>query len=88
MIGAAVYDAAYVLAEYLERHPELVNGNRVLELGAGPGLVGIVAGLLGAEKVIVTDGDETVVELAQRNIDDVEKKVDFAGSVSAKRLLW
>ncbi|CAN0158926.1 unnamed protein product, partial [Hapterophycus canaliculatus] len=31
--GASVYPAAYVLAEYLERHPYLVRGKRVIELG-------------------------------------------------------
>lgn len=31
--GASVYPAAYVLAEYLERHPYLIRGKRVIELG-------------------------------------------------------
>lgn len=31
--GASVYPAAYVLAEYLERHPYLIEGKRVIELG-------------------------------------------------------
>ncbi len=37
-----------VLAQYLHHHPELVAGRRVLDLGAGSGLVGIVAARLGA----------------------------------------
>jgi predicted nicotinamide N-methyase len=38
---------AVVLSEYLETNAELVREKMVVELGAGTGLVGIVAGLLG-----------------------------------------
>lgn len=38
---------AVVLCEYLEKNQDLVKDKRVVELGAGTGLVGIVAGLLG-----------------------------------------
>lgn len=31
--GASVYPAAFVLADFLERHPYLVRGKRVIELG-------------------------------------------------------
>ena len=36
-----------MLCEYLERNPELVRSKTILELGAGTGLVGMVASLLG-----------------------------------------
>ena len=36
------------LAQHLQAHPELVAGKRVLDLGAGSGLVGIVAAQAGA----------------------------------------
>ncbi|XP_075927830.1 protein N-lysine methyltransferase METTL21A isoform X5 [Petromyzon marinus] len=46
-VAAVVWDAAVVLATYLELGAVEVKGKRVLELGAGTGLVGIVAALLG-----------------------------------------
>jgi SAM-dependent methyltransferase len=50
--GLNVWDGAVVLAKYLEiTHPDLT-GRRVLELGAGTGLVGIAAALLGADTLL------------------------------------
>ena len=48
--GVVVWDAALVLAYFLERHQEelkLSEGIKVLELGAGTGVVGLVAAALG-----------------------------------------
>ena len=38
---------AVVLCEYLTQNPEIVRGRRVLELGAGTGLAGMVAAIAG-----------------------------------------
>ncbi|XP_030205943.1 protein N-lysine methyltransferase METTL21A isoform X2 [Gadus morhua] len=46
-VAAVVWDAAVVLALYLELAPVELRGRPVIELGAGTGLVGIVAALLG-----------------------------------------
>ena len=40
---AYIWAGGMVLARYVQDHPELVRGRRVLDLGAGSGLVGIVA---------------------------------------------
>lgn len=53
--GGSVWEAAEVLAELLSEEPGRVRGRRVLELGAGCGLLGIVAGALGAREVTLTD---------------------------------
>lgn len=42
--------------------------DRVLELGAGTGLVSIVAARLGAPKVLATDGDSMVCEALAKNV--------------------
>ncbi|CAM9792327.1 unnamed protein product [Ectocarpus sp. 6 AP-2014] len=78
--GASVYPAAYVLAEYLERHPYLVRGKRVIELGgccAVPARAALFAALQyhwmtfkGAAEVCLTDGDEESLKLTQRNVTD------------------
>jgi predicted nicotinamide N-methyase len=48
--GVVVWDAALVLAHFLVRHQDrfrLGEGVHVLELGAGTGIVGVVAAALG-----------------------------------------
>uniref|UniRef100_A0A8C6UFC3 Protein N-lysine methyltransferase METTL21A n=1 Tax=Neogobius melanostomus TaxID=47308 RepID=A0A8C6UFC3_9GOBI len=53
-VAAVVWDAAVVMSMYLELGRVELKGKKVIELGAGTGLVGIVAALLGA-KVTITD---------------------------------
>ena len=67
--GATVWPAAMVLIKYLERHPELVQGRCVADLGAGTGLTSLAAAVLGASKVYCTDGEASVVRLAQDNVE-------------------
>ena len=45
---AYVWAGGAVLSRYLQDHPEPLRGRRVLDLGAGSGLVGICAALAGA----------------------------------------
>lgn len=68
--GGVLWEAAIVLADYVGRNRESLawRGRRVLELGAGAGLVAIALGLEGAE-VCATDGNPRVLEVAQRNIE-------------------
>ncbi|XP_017282359.1 protein N-lysine methyltransferase METTL21A [Kryptolebias marmoratus] len=53
-VAAVVWDAAVVMCLYLELGKVELKGKRVIELGAGTGLVGIVAAVLGAH-VTITD---------------------------------
>lgn len=53
-VAAVVWDAAVVMSMYLELGKVELKGKSAIELGAGTGLVGIVAALLGA-KVTITD---------------------------------
>nr|XP_044624256.1 protein N-lysine methyltransferase METTL21A isoform X4 [Equus asinus] len=48
-VAAVVWDAAVVLAAYLEMGAVELRGRAAVELGAGTGLVGIVAALLGGQ---------------------------------------
>ncbi|TIP83253.1 MAG: methyltransferase, partial [Mesorhizobium sp.] len=50
-----------VLARYILDRPETVAGLRVLDLGAGSGLVGIVAAKAGASQVIASEIDRNGV---------------------------
>uniref|UniRef100_A0A1A8I894 Protein N-lysine methyltransferase METTL21A n=1 Tax=Nothobranchius kuhntae TaxID=321403 RepID=A0A1A8I894_NOTKU len=53
-VAAVVWDAAVVMCVYLEMGKVDLKGKRIIELGAGTGLVGIVAALLGG-LVTITD---------------------------------
>ena len=83
--GASVYDGAIVLGYYLEKNINLVMGKRVIELGSGPGLCGIVASALGADFTLVTDGDDVSVSLAKRNIT---ANIALQESCVSAKLLW
>lgn len=63
---AVLWESAIGLSEWLTEHPEWVAGKRVLELGTGLGLCGIVAAKLGAS-VVQTDYDVRALELAVGN---------------------
>ncbi|KAF0720485.1 Aste57867_278 [Aphanomyces stellatus] len=68
--GQRIWPGSYLLAEYIHAHTALVAGKRVLELGAGTGLVSLVAQLAGAPTVVATDGDMGVVtDILAWNVD-------------------
>lgn len=54
---AFCWGSGLALARYLTRHPALVRGRRVVDLGSGSGVVGIAAALAGAARVIACDND-------------------------------
>jgi predicted nicotinamide N-methyase len=54
-LGNAIWEGAVQLCRWLEERPALVREKRVLELGAGCGACGLVAGCLGASEVLLTD---------------------------------
>ncbi|RPB17620.1 S-adenosyl-L-methionine-dependent methyltransferase [Morchella conica CCBAS932] len=58
--------------------------NRVLELGAGTGLVSIVAARLGAPKVLATDGDSMVCEALAKNVH----LSGVSETVTVRKRLW
>lgn len=62
--AASIWHAGISLAAMLIESPELVQGRSVLELGAGCGVVSIVAASLGAKRLVITD-----LECARSNIE-------------------
>ena len=55
------------LARYVLDHPDTVAGRRILDLGAGSGLVGIAAARSGAKSVLAADIDSYAASAARLN---------------------
>ncbi|MDX1799369.1 MAG: 50S ribosomal protein L11 methyltransferase [Marinobacter sp.] len=58
-----------VLARYILQHPETVADKRVLDFGAGSGIVAIAAARAGAREVIACDLDPSALVAAQANAE-------------------
>ncbi|XP_016308174.1 protein N-lysine methyltransferase METTL21D isoform X2 [Sinocyclocheilus anshuiensis] len=92
-VGCVVWDAAIVLSKYLETEqfysvqPRVSTwrSKNIVELGAGTGLVGLVAATLGAN-VTVTDLED-LQPLLQLNIKKNQHLI-HTGSITAKVLKW
>lgn len=64
--GVALWPSAIALAHEIAGREAAFRGRRVLELGSGTGLPGIIAASLGA-RVTQTDKDELVLHLCRKN---------------------
>ncbi len=56
--GQKLWCGSLCLVNYLFKYPEIVRNAHIVELGAGTGVVSMIAEKLGAEKVIATDHDQ------------------------------
>lgn len=92
-VGCVVWDAAIVLSKYLETRQfynvesdaSTWSGKNIIELGAGTGVVGLVAASLGAN-VTVTDLED-LQPLLQLNIRKNQELIRTS-SITAKVLKW
>ncbi|NP_001290976.1 protein N-lysine methyltransferase METTL21A [Esox lucius] len=85
-VAAVVWDAAVVLCMYLELGQVELKGKVAIELGAGTGLVGIVAALLGAKKVTITDRKPALDFLAANVKENIPP--DQLAAVEVSELIW
>nr|XP_008532122.1 PREDICTED: protein-lysine methyltransferase METTL21C [Equus przewalskii] len=76
--GAVVWPGATALCQYLEEHTEELNlqDAKILEIGAGPGLVSIVASILGAQ-VTATDLPDVLGNLQYNLLKNTLKSTDL-----------
>ncbi|QPG94465.1 Protein N-terminal and lysine N-methyltransferase efm7 [Epichloe festucae Fl1] len=88
-----LWNGAKLVSDYFERVPSRVRGRSVLELGAGAALPSLVAGILGAEKVVASDfPDPDLVANMQKNIDECDETVEPRGhmgrTIDAVGFVW
>ena len=81
--GSVLWSGSVLLAEHIRRRG-IAAGSSVLELGAGLGLVSIVASCLGAS-VVSTDGDAAILPVLQRNI---VRNLDASHPAITVQQLW
>ncbi|XP_034533458.1 protein N-lysine methyltransferase METTL21A [Notolabrus celidotus] len=84
-VAAVVWDAAVVMCMYLEMGKVELKKTKAIELGAGTGLVGIVAALMGAE-VTITDR-QPALEFLAANVK-ANLPPDSQGSTLVSELSW
>ncbi|WYZ43536.1 hypothetical protein EsH8_VI_001235 [Colletotrichum jinshuiense] len=81
-----LWNGSRVVSDYFEAEPSRVKGKTMLELGAGAGLPSLTAGILGAERVVVSDfPDADIVMTMQKNVDEAG---DLEGVVVPKGYVW
>jgi predicted nicotinamide N-methyase len=91
--GVVLWPAAIGLAHEVAARADDFRGTRVLELGAGTGLPGIVAASLGA-RVVQTDKQELAMSVCRRNVERngataIEHRlVDWVDWDDAERYDW
>ena len=68
--GLITWDGAVVLAKYLETVPSFLLNKNVLELGAGTGLAGMAATLLGAKATLLTGNEPPFISLINISVND------------------
>lgn len=88
-----VWNGSKMISDFFEDDPSRVRGRTVLELGAASGLPCLVAAILGARKVVMTDyPDPDIVSVMQKNIDACDETVDprgrIATAVDAVGFVW
>ncbi|CAL8107099.1 unnamed protein product [Calicophoron daubneyi] len=66
--GQYTWKCAEALSSFVASNSELIAGRRVLELGAGTALCGLVAALCGATWVTCSDNDVALLHDLQENI--------------------
>lgn len=81
--GVTLWASAIALAHDIASREASFLGKRVLELGAGTGLPGIVAASCGAAQVVQTDRYESVMNVCARNI-----KLNAALSIEQRLVDW
>ena len=87
--GLTLWKSSKNLGTYLCANQNIVRDKSVIELGAGLGLCGLVAHKLGAQKVVLTDGDTDTLGNMRDNVsNNIEDNGEVKDTIICKQLLW
>uniref|UniRef100_A0A7S0P174 Calmodulin-lysine N-methyltransferase n=1 Tax=Calcidiscus leptoporus TaxID=127549 RepID=A0A7S0P174_9EUKA len=87
--GGWLWPSACVLCTWLRSNAaDAVAGRTVLELGCGTGAVGLYAAALSARRVMLTDANVAVLELARANVEGNRALLPEDTQVSVASLRW
>ena len=78
---AYLWPGGAALVAHVEAHPETVRGLRVLDLGAGGGLVGIAAAKAGARVVLASETDPVAREVLSLNAAENGVAIEVLGDL-------
>ena len=87
-IECKIWPAAAMLARWLWLHRPLLEGQTVLELGAGVGTVGLAAAACGARHVLLTDINDAALRCARANVERNGERVRTAAAVAHLDWAW
>lgn len=85
-VGCVVWDAALVLGHYIQTgkaRKKYIANQRILELGSGTGIVGLIAAACGAREVVVSDLPE-LIPLLNKNIEENTSSLENNAPVAVK----
>ena len=86
--GLVSWGLATTLSAYVVARRQLVVGKRVLELGCGRGMCGLVAAQCGAARVVLSDYEPAVLALAQKNVAANAAGASVGAQPSVEQLVW
>lgn len=89
LTGQIIWPGAELLNKFLAQNFLSFQGLSILELGSGVGLTGILCGQY-CQKIVMTDHNDKVLEVLQRNIELQESSCDSShrGSMRCEKLEW
>ena len=92
LTGQVLWPASYLFCYFALKNKALFKDKNVMELGAGVGLVGLLVSQLGVKRMIMTDGEDDIVSLLEKNRiltkDTFVKGGNIKETVLSVKQLW
>jgi len=88
LTGQILWPVTYVACWHALSIASTFQGKNVVEIGAGVGLLGLLVGQLSPKTMIITDGEDEIVELLQRNIEHSQNTESASSNTIGMKLWW